>query len=54
MGLRVDKRLKLDKQLALNVMSTEPHLIKVANLADKIISSNEKELKMQKWVKSQR
>jgi len=41
-GLRVDKHLKLDKQLALNFVSTEPHPIKITNLADEIISSNEK------------
>ena len=41
-GLHLDKRLKLDKQLALNLMSTEPRPIKVTNLADEIISSNEK------------
>ncbi len=41
-GLHVDKCLKLDKHLALNVMSTEPRPIKVTNLADEIISSNEK------------
>ena len=41
-GLRADKHLKLDKQLALNFVSTEPHPIKITNLADEIISSNEK------------
>jgi hypothetical protein len=44
-GLLVDKRLKLDKQLALNLMSPEPRQIKVTNLADEIISSNEKAIK---------
>ena len=42
MGLHIDKHLKLDKFLALNLMSTEPRPIKVTNLADEIISSNEK------------
>jgi hypothetical protein len=41
-GLHVDKRLKLDKQIALSLMSTELRPIKVTNLADEIISSNEK------------
>ena len=41
MGLHIDKRLKLDKQLALNLMSTDPRPIKVTNLADEFISSNE-------------
>jgi hypothetical protein len=30
MGLHVDKRLKLDKPLGLNLMSTEPRPIKVS------------------------
>jgi hypothetical protein len=42
MRLHVDKRLKLDKSLALNLMSTEPRPIKVTNLPDGSISSNEK------------
>ena len=42
MGLHVDKCLKLDKPLALNLMSTEPRPIKVTNLADVIISSTKK------------
>jgi hypothetical protein len=42
MGLHVDKRLKLDESLALNLMSTEPCPIKVTNSADGIISSNQK------------
>ena len=50
-GLRVDKRLKLDKHLALNLMSTEPHPIKVTNLADGITSSNQKAIENAKMGK---
>ena len=42
MGLHVDKCLKLDKPLGLNLMSTEPNPIKVTNLANKTISGDEK------------
>ena len=41
-GLHVNKCLKLDKHLALNLMSMEPHSITVTNFADKTISGNEK------------
>ena len=40
MGLHVDKRLKLGKPLALNLMSMEPCPIKVTKLAVKTISGN--------------
>jgi hypothetical protein len=42
MGLHVDKHLKFDKPLALNLMSTESCSIKVTNLADKTIFGDEK------------
>ena len=44
-GLHVDKRLKLDKPLTLNLMSMEPRPIKVTNLANKTICGNEKAIK---------
>ena len=40
--LHVDKHLKLDEPLALNLMSTEPRPIKVTSSAAKTISSEEK------------
>jgi hypothetical protein len=42
MGLRVDKRLKLDKPLGLNLMSTEPRPIKVTRTAAEAVSGERK------------
>ncbi len=40
--LHVDKRLKLDKPLGLNLMSTEPRPIKVTRTATEITSGEQK------------
>jgi hypothetical protein len=42
MGLHVDKCLKLDKPLGLNLMSTEPRPIKVTRTAAETISGERK------------
>jgi hypothetical protein len=42
MGLHVDKRLKLDKPLGLNLTSTEPRSIKVTKTAAETISGEQK------------
>jgi hypothetical protein len=42
MGLHVDKRLKLDEPLRLNLMSTEPRPIKVTRTAAESISGKQK------------
>jgi hypothetical protein len=41
-GLHVDKLLKLDKPSGLNLMSTEPHPIKVTSTATKTIRGKAK------------
>jgi hypothetical protein len=42
MGLRVDKRLKLDKPVGLNLTSTEPCPVKVTRTAAETISGERK------------
>ena len=51
MGLHVDKRLKLDKPVGLNLMSIEPRPIKVTSLATTTISGDEKAIENAKTVK---
>jgi hypothetical protein len=41
-GLHVNKRLKLDKLLGLNLTSAQPHPIKVARTAAETISGEQK------------
>jgi hypothetical protein len=48
MGLHVDKRLKLDKLLGFNLMSTEPRPIKVTRTATKTISGDRKAIESAK------
>ncbi len=48
MGLRVDKRLKLDKPLGLNLRSTEPRPIEVTRSATETISGDQKAIESAK------
>jgi hypothetical protein len=48
MGLRVDKRLKLDKPLGLNLTSTEPRQIKVTRTAAEATNGDQKAIKKRK------